>query len=174
MVNEVRIRDRRSADLDRCVEALAVVHHVDGYPMNWPADPRRWLCSIGSLQAWVAETDLGAVVGHVALRRVTPPNPAGESSTPPTAEVSRLFVVPTARRQGVATWLLRHAQKWATEHGFDLTLEVTNEERSAAIALYERTGWRHTHTTTANWTAPDGKTVRLRHYVRSQDSRASP
>jgi GNAT superfamily N-acetyltransferase len=85
------------------------------------------------------------------------------------AEVSRLFVVPAARRQAVASELLQHAQRWAADHGFGLTLEVTDDQRSGAIALYERTGWRHTHTTMANWTGPDGKAVSLRHYARSQD-----
>lgn len=170
----MKIRDRQPADLDQCVEALAVVHHFDGYPLNWPADPHRWLCPMDTLHAWIAQADIGAVVGHVALQRVTPPNTADESPTQPIAEVSRLFVVPAARRQTIATGLLQHAQQWAADHGLHLTLEVTNDERSAAIALYERTGWRHTHTTEANWTAPDGKPVSLRHYTRSQVPRDRP
>ncbi|WP_406041733.1 GNAT family N-acetyltransferase [Micromonospora sp. NBC_00898] len=167
-MNEVKIRDRQLTDLDQCVEALAVVHDVDGYPLNWPVDPHGWLCSPGILQAWIAET-ASAIVGHVVLQLVAPSITANGSPTPPTAEVSRLFVVPAARRQAVASGLLHHAHQWAADHGFGLTLEVTDDQRSAAIALYERNGWRHTHTTKANWTAPDGKPVSLRHYTRSQD-----
>jgi len=47
----------------------------------------------------------------------------------------------------------------------DLTLNVADEHRSPAIAFYEATGWRHTHTTDADWTSPDGRPVRLRHYM---------
>lgn len=173
-VNVVKIRHRQPADLDQCVGALAVVHHIDGYPLNWPTDPHGWLCPPGTLQAWIAETASGAVVGHVAVQIGAPSITANESATPPTAEVSRLFVVPAARRQTVASELLQHAQQWAADHGFDLTLEVTDDQRSAAIALYERTGWRHTHTTEATWTAADGKPVSLRHYTRSQDPRETP
>jgi hypothetical protein len=35
-----------------------------------------------------------------------------------------------------------------------------------AVAFYEAAGWHHTHTTDADWTAPDDRPVRLRHYTR--------
>lgn len=37
------IRTRQPADLDRCVAARLAVHRADAYPLNWPADPHRWL-----------------------------------------------------------------------------------------------------------------------------------
>jgi hypothetical protein len=57
--------------------------------------------------------------------------------------------------------LARHARSWAAE----LTLNVTDELRSAAVAFYEATGWQHSHTTDADWTTPDGRPVKPRHYV---------
>ncbi|MDR6326186.1 hypothetical protein [Actinoplanes couchii] len=37
------IRERGDADLDGCVALLRDVHAADGYPVNWPEDPRGWL-----------------------------------------------------------------------------------------------------------------------------------
>nr|WP_250007276.1 GNAT family N-acetyltransferase [Actinoplanes sp. M2I2] len=120
--------------------------------MKWPRDPRAWLSRADA--AWVAEDEAGRIVGHVAVREGRP------------AELCRLFVVPEARRSPGSTGraLVDQVRAWAAERGCGLTLEVVDEHRSAAIAFYEATGWRHTHTTTADWTGPDGEPVRLRHY----------
>lgn len=162
-MDDLRIRDREPADLQRCLSVLADVHRLDRYPLNWPADPHQWLSPDNALHAWVVETEPNTVVGHVAVHRVisaTDPVPAA------TVEVSRLFVAPAARRHNAATRLLHHTRQWATEHRLNLTLEIVDDPRSAAaIALYERTGWRHTHTTTAPWTSPEGRPVRLRRYT---------
>ena len=87
-------RYRDESDVDASVEALRAVYETSGYPTNWPDDPARRLRPPGILQAWVATTADIAVAGHVILMQPVP----GERS----AEVSRLFVVPAARRQGVA------------------------------------------------------------------------
>lgn len=162
-MNHIRIRDRKPADLERCIPVLADVHRLDSYPLNWPADPHRWLSPDNTLHAWIAETADNTVVGHIAVHRAIP---ATDPASATVAEVSRLFVAPAARRYNLATRLLHHARQWATDHQLDLTLEIVDEPRSAAaIALYERTGWQHTHTTTATWTGPEGRPVRLRRYT---------
>ena len=185
-MDDLTIRDRRPADLPGCVAVLAEVHRHDRYPLNWPSDPVGWLSPPGVLHAWVAEMSAGAVVGqgtvvghvagvahvagvghgavvgHVAVHRPEPGTGLG------TAEVSRLFVAPTARGHQVGAELLGQARSWATAHRIALTLEIVDESRSApAIALYERTGWRHVDTVTATWRDPDGRPVRLRRYVGS-------
>ncbi|HEX5202633.1 MAG TPA: GNAT family N-acetyltransferase [Actinoplanes sp.] len=149
------IRERAAGDLAACVAALRAVHLSDGYPRNWPADPARWLAPRGLRRAWVAELPGVGLAGHVAVQ--------GDG------EVSRLFVTPDARRQGVAEALVRRAVEWARANGLRLTLNVTEEQRSAAIAFYEATGWRYTHTSVAGWTGPAGEPVRLRHYELDAD-----
>ncbi|MFB9698211.1 GNAT family N-acetyltransferase, partial [Amorphoplanes digitatis] len=64
----------------------------------------------------------------------------------------------------VAGALVRRARSWAAEHGYRLTLAVTDEHRSAAVAFYEATGWQYSRTTKAGWTTVDGRAVRLLHY----------
>ncbi|WFE99011.1 GNAT family N-acetyltransferase [Micromonospora sp. WMMD964] len=161
------IRRWRAADLDGCVAALAEVHQVDRYPMNWPADPHHWLCEPRPADAWVAVDDEEAIVGHVAVHRL--PSSADEPPARQTAEVARLFVAPTARGSALGSALLDRVRQWARAHGTDLVLEVTSDGVAAA-ALYERTGWRCTGTSTAPWTAPDGSPVSLRHYTLSCDA----
>ncbi|MEU4401543.1 GNAT family N-acetyltransferase [Micromonospora orduensis] len=152
-----RVRRRRATDLDGCVAALAEVHRVDGYPMNWPTDPHRWLCEPRPARAWVAVTPDAAIVGHVAVHRLSGP-------ARPTAEVARLFVAPAARGLALGDALLARARQWADERATDLVLEVAVRD-AAAVALYERTGWRCTGTRTAPWTAPDGGPVSLRTFT---------
>lgn len=150
------IRTRRPTDLDECVRALRTVHEADAYPLNWPADPPGWLTPSRLLQAWIAAEPDGAVLGHVAVHRLADPGHA---------ELSRLYVIPSARRRSVGSALVGQARSWAAENGYDLTLNVADEHRSPAVAFYEATGWRHSHSTDAGWAAPDGGAVRLRHYA---------
>jgi GNAT superfamily N-acetyltransferase len=145
------IRVRTEADLERCAEALRTVHDADRYPLNWPAGPRAWLAPAIQVRAWVAEDPDGTITGHVAIHREP-----GEL-----AELSRLFVVPAARRRRLAGELVRTALHWAVG---PVTLNVPEDgRRTGAVAFYEATGWRFTHTATADWTS-EGRPVRLRHH----------
>ncbi|WP_433319054.1 GNAT family N-acetyltransferase [Micromonospora sp. CA-269861] len=161
-MNRPGIRRRRATDLDGCVAGLAEVHRVDRYPLNWPADPHRWLREPHPARAWVAVDDDAAIVGHLAVQRV--PDPAGGPLARPTAEVARLFVVPKARGLALGSALLDRARQWANKRETDLVLELA-AGGAAAAALYERAGWRCVGTSTAAWVAPDGSPVSLRHYT---------
>ena len=155
----IRIRNREAADLGLCVEALAIVYRTSGYPANWPADPARWLTPSGIVHAWIGTTGELPVAGHLLLRQL--PSSA--------IEVSRLYVVPAARRQGVALALLRKAIEWAATNERDLVLEVTDHLK-AARALYEQAGFRLVSAERADWTTPDGQPVTLHRYVLSPHS----
>jgi GNAT superfamily N-acetyltransferase len=150
-------RERRESDLERCVQALRLVHEADGYPMVWPKDPVRWLSPANTLHGWVAVTRSDAVAGHVLLLG---------TERPDTWELARLFVSPEARGLGLAGALLELAGARAAERGAGLELWVVADERSRAISLYERAGWRRTGTVTAEWTKPDGGPVRMHRYAR--------
>lgn len=124
--------------------------------MLWPSDPARWLTPATMVRGWVAVTDTGALVGHVLLCATQDPD---------TLEVSRLFVPPPGRGGGLGAELLGAARGWAAERGRRLVLEVVADERSHAIALYAREGWRRTGTVTAEWTGPDGGFVEVHRYT---------
>lgn len=127
---------------------LARVQANDGYPLVWPEDAAGWLTPGNMVQAWVAVIE-GRIVGHAMVR-----DRGGVFS------LNRLFVAPEGRGLGAAKALLAKAGQWAREHGVDrLVLDVVHTS-TAAIALYERTGWRRTHSTPADW----GADLTVHHY----------
>jgi GNAT superfamily N-acetyltransferase len=160
----IRIRSREAADIGLCVQALAAVHQTSGYPTNWPADLIRWLTPPGTLHAWVATTNEMPIAGHVSLRHLPV---TGRSKR--TAELSRFFVIPAARRQGVEVALLRETMHWAAAHELDLVLDVADPLRPAR-ALYERMEFRLVETRRAEWTTPDGQPVTLHRYAWSRQT----
>ncbi|MER6509321.1 GNAT family N-acetyltransferase [Nonomuraea sp. NPDC001636] len=146
---DMAVRPRTPSDLSACTDALALVHAADRYPVDWPADPQGWLTPGDLLRAWVAVEE-GRVLGHVGL--------AGTGEGP---QVTRLFVVPAARGRGLAPLLLDTVRKAA---GTPVLLEVSDEGR-AAVALYERLGWRRVGSTRARWLNAAGEPALLHHYV---------
>ncbi|MBF8188511.1 GNAT family N-acetyltransferase [Nonomuraea sp. K274] len=131
--------------MDACVEALATVHAADRYPVNWPDDPGGWLTPDDLAMAWIA-AEGGAVLGHVGLTS--------------DAEITRLFVAPAARGRRLARLLLDAVR--AAVHT-PLKLEVSSEG-AAAIALYERSGWRRVGSSRAEWLNAAGEPALLHHY----------
>jgi GNAT superfamily N-acetyltransferase len=162
-VTNVSIRNRQADDLPRCVEALAEIHESDRYPIVWPEDPELWLSPSDLIVGWIAERS-GVIVGHVVLVDGGDDPDGFHSHGQPLATVKRLFVAPLARRQGIGARLLAHTHAWAARSGWSLILDVAELGSGAAIALYERAGWRHTSSTTADWTTPDGEPVTMRYY----------
>jgi GNAT superfamily N-acetyltransferase len=160
------IRARKPDDMPGCVTLLRTVHEVSGYPSVWPYDPAGWLDPASLVAAWVAETR-GLISGHVALvpgaqalclLRATGRDPDQ------LGRVVRLFVDPAARRQGLARGLLEAATEHAREHGLQPVLNVMADGH-AAIALYERSGWKLVGSQPATWTTPDGVAPMMRYYV---------
>ncbi|MGW0807652.1 GNAT family N-acetyltransferase [Nonomuraea sp. NPDC002799] len=163
----MEIRPRTPEDLDACVKALAEVQAADRYPVDWPDNPAAWLTPDDLTGAWIAieptgepgpttgagQTGAGpaveptGVLGHVALTR--------------DAEITRLFLTPAARGHGLATRLLDTVRAAAAT---PLKLEVS-AEGGAAIAFYERSGWRRVGSTRATWLNAAGEPALLHHYV---------
>lgn len=151
------VRSRTEDDLGECVRLLAEVHHSDGYPKLWPADPTGLLAGPDITEAWVAILD-GRIAGHVSLAV------GGAGDAAPTlfgggvAMVSRLFVSPAARGHGIGRVLLEEAAGAARRNGLHPVLDVDSTSTSA-IAFYERLGWHLLGTSQAQW-GPHRVTVR--------------
>ncbi|MEV7405280.1 GNAT family N-acetyltransferase [Streptomyces sp. NPDC091267] len=161
---EPEIRRRRDGDMKACIEALATVHEADRYPAQWPAGPGRWLTPDGMLDAWVAVAGPG-VLGHVGLTR-TGVVTAAQAGLPPDelVSVTRLFATATARRRGVARALIAAVTAAAAAEGRRLVLEV-EDGSGAAVALYERAGWRRVGSRSGGWTTADGGTALMHTYL---------
>jgi GNAT superfamily N-acetyltransferase len=134
---------------------MAETHALNGYPMRWPVHPPSWLEVSGTLAAMVGELD-GVVVAHGLIRRAegtTAAHSLASASGRQVADiamVSRLFVVPSARRHGVGGQLLDALMHAAAERDVVLGLDVVDKD-VAAIAMYERTGWRRVATVRCDW-----------------------
>ncbi|WP_280252094.1 GNAT family N-acetyltransferase [Nocardia abscessus] len=161
----VLIRPRTERDLDACATALRHVHEIDRYPEVWPTDPAGWLSPPKLLAAVVAECD-GAVVGHVGLGASsgTPEVVRESAGTEALVSVIWLYVLPAARRAGVGLQLLTAAARLAADRGQRAVLTVTSDS-AAAVAMYERRGWRHVASGPGGWRTADGREAQVRYYV---------
>lgn len=119
----------------------------DGYPLHaTPAEASAYFLAGRGLVSWVAVSDAGEIVGHVALRHdpqdyvVVSATRALGVAADRVAVVSRLFASPQLRRSGVGRLLLRHAAGHAASQGMRAVLDV-GQSLSAAVALYEAEGW---------------------------------
>ena len=160
------IRARVKEDLAGCAALLRQVHEHSGYPPTLPADPGSWLTPAYLVAAWVAEEG-GLIAGHVALVRGVRYEcllQATGRASDELGRVARLFVAPAARRRGLARSLLEAAVASAKERGLQPVLDVMDDSR-AAIAVYERSGWKFVGTQTATWTTPACVSPTLRCYV---------
>ncbi|KAH9900208.1 acyl-CoA N-acyltransferase [Xylariomycetidae sp. FL2044] len=157
------IRPRTAHDLPACSAALAVVHKLNGYPVQGVDDAAAFL-DTGD-QAWVAvraeeeeeEGGGGAVVGHIALE------PAGDDVATTlwrelhadekgsrVAILGRLFVHPDGRRGGTATRLIQTAVEEGRRRGLRLLILALVKDQDA-IRLYRRLGWECYGTTVYRW-----------------------
>ena len=58
------------------------------------------------------------------------------------AEINRMFVVPTSRRRGVGRAILEHLEQRALEFGYGLAGLETGKRERAALSLYESGGFK--------------------------------
>ncbi|WP_084464852.1 GNAT family N-acetyltransferase [Microtetraspora fusca] len=169
------IRRRTVEDLPACVDALATVHASDRYPVDWPADPARWLTPSHLVEAWVAVEGLD-VVGHVGLSQLDAatlePSLIEALGMPaaPVASITRLFVTPRRRGRGQAAQLLEAACEEVANRGMSLMLDVS-DDGYAAIALYESLGWRRVVTIRADWLNAAGERALVHYYVSPETAR---
>ncbi len=64
-----------------------------------------------------------------------------------TAELRRMYVKKTHRRQGIAALMLDHFERQALERGLSMIVLSTSEFQLAAIAFYKASGYELTHET---------------------------
>jgi GNAT superfamily N-acetyltransferase/predicted DCC family thiol-disulfide oxidoreductase YuxK len=141
------LRRRRPRDVGACVRLLRVVFYEDRYPTAWPDGARSWLDGDDVVDAWVVERQ-GEILGHVAISH-TGLDPLSAlrwrelTGQPPDqlAAVSRLFVRPRARREGIGTALLDVALAGVRARGLTPVLEVVSSWEGAP-AFVEARGWR--------------------------------
>lgn len=121
-----RLRPATAAD---ALPVAAIERAVFSDP--WSAASIRESIGMPWMFTWVAEDPAGQVVGYAFCREI-----AGES------ELLNLAVTPMLRRGGVGARLLTAALDWARDRGARETFLEVRASNRAAIALYEREGFR--------------------------------
>ena len=172
-MSSICIRQRRSRDFTECEHVLRRGHASDGYPVNWPQDPHRFLSPSDEMEAWVAtEADTGtgtgtAIVGHLVLSEGQTERrelaDMGHHIDDAVAGVSRFFVRPDARGAGVGAALLATASREAAARGRELMLSVVDTGDTSAVAIYEHLGWRLIASLPLDW-ATNGAPPFVMHY----------
>jgi putative acetyltransferase len=121
-------------------EALALLHeaavevramypelHAQGHPSLWPTNP-----PAGPGAVYLLADINGKVVASGALR------PLDER----TAELRRMYVVPSARRGGVARAMLERLEKEARALGYESVRLETGYKQEPAMAFYRACGFQ--------------------------------
>ena len=114
------------------------------YSMDWQRDRVRWHLDGRAAEVVVAEDANGNIVGHTIYRvesNAKTDTPSDASATAPFGLISTTYVLPEARRLGVAQRLLTHAEAWFRERRVPLSCTWTSETNTPLIALYARNGY---------------------------------
>jgi ribosomal protein S18 acetylase RimI-like enzyme len=145
----VRIETIDPASYDDAISGLAalLVDAVDGgASVNFltgvtHAEAAAWWAArsdavrAGTITVFMAREEGDRIVGSTLLERSTNPN------SPHRAEIGKVIVHRSARRQGIATALMRAAEERARAEGrWMLVLDTVTD--SPAAALYESLGWQ--------------------------------
>lgn len=131
-------------------ELLELLRLGDEFAFSlYPADSC-YLLDVSELEdegvfVFVSRDKDGSALGMAALVMATPVvaalGSAGETAR--TAELKRLFVLESARGQGVARSLMAEVEAQARASGVTTILLETGPLQHAAIALYESLGYEH-------------------------------
>jgi acetyltransferase len=111
------------------------------------------------LMLWIAEEG-GRIVGSVQLA------PCQRSNGRHRGDLQKLMVLESARGRGIATALLRTAEKHARERGLAL-LVLDTHSGSPAESLYRREGWQEAGSIPAYAGVPDGTLISTTYFYKT-------
>lgn len=141
------LRRRKPKDLGACARLMEVVFYESHYPVIRPEPPRAWLDSEDVLDAWVVER-LGEILGHVAISTVARDSLSAlrwrettEHQPADLLAVSRFFVRPRVRGQGIGSALLEAAVTEIRRRGRVPVLEMVSARRDGFTFLSDHE-WR--------------------------------
>lgn len=118
------------------------------YTLDWLRDRVRFHLDPAQCEGWVmlAETPGGEVLGHCIVRVEK------DDEGAPFGLFSTTYVVPEARRHGVAVQLLLAGEAWMQARALPRSATWTSATNTKLIGLYEKHGYaidaRHSHATT--------------------------
>lgn len=140
----MKLRDidpRNDTEIGLVAERMgATLMEVEGqelYDLAWRIDRVRWHLNPANTEARVVLgiDDGGAIVGHTTFRVEE------EETGRRFGLVSTSYVIPAARRQGLAAAFLQEAEAWFRARQLPLAATWTSSTNAPLIALYARHGF---------------------------------
>ncbi len=154
----VKIRRLEARDIDAVIEIQAQSPET----AQWSRKEYELLAAPASVNnrapCWVAEND-GRVAAFLAARKLTDE-----------MEILNLAVTPAARRQGIATQLLRESMQWAAENGVGKVYLEVRASNTAAKTFYQSHGFQAIGTRPNYYGDPPEDALLLRTSLRERDS----
>jgi len=125
------------------IEVLGEEAGTSLYTMEWlrervrfHLDPQQCVAAV-----YVAESDTGEILAQTIVR-IEPARPCEASQSPEEyGLVSTIYVVPEARRSGIAERLLAQAESWMGEQGLRRAATNTGQHNQKLIRLFEKRGY---------------------------------
>lgn len=105
------------------------------YSMDWLRERVRWHLDGRAAEVVIAVDAAGEILGHTIYRVES------DAAGRPLGLISTTYVVPEARRLGVAQQLLSRAEAWFRERGLPASCTWTSATNIPLIALYARNGY---------------------------------
>jgi ribosomal protein S18 acetylase RimI-like enzyme len=128
------------------IEVLGEEAGTAMYSMDWLRDRVRFHLDPQRSTAAVllAESDASEILGQSIVRI----EPARQQGAEPRADeyglMSTIYVVPEARRMGVAERLVEQVEAWIRERGLDRAATNTGKHNQKLICLFEKRGYEVT------------------------------
>jgi GNAT superfamily N-acetyltransferase len=160
----VIVRPRETADLPVLADLLGEQQPTSRYPYRWPLPmpPIDFIARPTDAASWVAEQD-GQLLGHVAVGTLPPEETevfAAELGDRRFLAITALFTGLAARGRGAGAALHDRAVAHLREQGVVPVLDVL-PTHAAALAMYERRGWRTIGTMRFPFLPDEAPSVRL-------------
>jgi GNAT superfamily N-acetyltransferase len=118
------------------IEVLGLAMGADLYSLDWLRARVRWHLDPARCtgEVLVAEA-AGEIAGHTIVR--LEPDPSGETA----GLFSTVYVVPEARRRGIANALVEHGEAWLASHHMTTFGTSTSATNTPLIALFAKHGY---------------------------------
>jgi ribosomal protein S18 acetylase RimI-like enzyme len=129
------VKRATAADLAAVTRLLYEYFDVIGVQLRDDADAIDTFLRDPACGLWLAYVD-GVAAGCIALR------PLPELAEQHGAECKRLYVAPAFRRRGLAELMLAELEAFALVAGYRAVYLDSKDDLHAAIALYQRQGYR--------------------------------
>lgn len=144
-----KVRSWQNADRAAAAHVIATVlaeHGLGWEPKGADRDVLQIETAYAGGEFWVVEAAAltgqrgGPMVGTAAYRPALNPASAAESAV----EIRKMYLLPSARGQGLGRYLLRALEERIAARGFTAIYLETASVLTAAVALYERSGYAPT------------------------------